>query len=206
MSARGSRDKTSAGGGQGFTFAEAQIRSAARPKHDEMYAVESGEGSDHKDGSDASEALASDITDWSIDPSAPTASADTAAQALLEIKLAPSGNPRRPKPRNSLDKAKIATTPESGAAKSAEMEAHLEALLSKMEPSGQMQYKGWLAMHTAAVRDGLHDRAARADQRMAALEAKAFGDISTHTAAASSSGSSSGDSASMAAALAASAA
>jgi hypothetical protein len=40
---------------------------------------------------------------------------------------------------------------------------------------------------------------------MAALEAKAFGDISTHTAAASSSGSSSGDSASMAAALAASA-
>ena len=137
MSARGSRDKTSAGGGQGFTFAEAQIRSAARPKHDEMYAVESGEGSDHKDGSDASEALASDITDWSIDPSAPTASADTAAQALLEIKLAPSGNPRRPKPRNSLDKAKIATTPESGAAKSAEMEAHLEALLSRMEPSDQ---------------------------------------------------------------------
>ena len=110
MSARGSRDKTSAGGGQGFTFAEAQIRSAARPKHDEMYAVESGDGSDHKDGSDASEALASDITgtDWSIDPSAPTASADTAAQALLDIELhGPSGNPRRPNTRRTSIKRRL---------------------------------------------------------------------------------------------------
>ena len=42
-----------------LTLEEAQIRSAARPTHDDMYA---GEGSDQKDGSDASEALDSALS------------------------------------------------------------------------------------------------------------------------------------------------
>ena len=70
-----------------------------------MYA---GEGSDQKDGSDASEALDSDVTDWSIEPAATAASADTAAQALLDIELhGPSGNPRRPNTRRTSIKRRL---------------------------------------------------------------------------------------------------
>ena len=88
-----------------LTLEEAQIRSAARPTHDDMYA---GEGSDQKDGSDASEALDSDVTDWSIEPAATAASADTAAQALLDIELhGPSGNPRRPNTRRTSIKRRL---------------------------------------------------------------------------------------------------
>ena len=64
-----------------------------------------------------------------------------------------------------------------------------------MTPDDQTLYKGFKEMQQAALREGSHDRAKRFEQRMAALEAKTWGPVSS-SAAASSSGSSSGDSAS----------
>ena len=66
-------------------------------------------------------------------------------------------------------------TPEAGAA---ELSIEMEALISLIDTGDERQSIGWLVMHAAALREGLRDRAARADQRMAALEDRAFGNIS----------------------------
>ena len=68
-------------------------------------------------------------------------------------------------------------TPEAGAA---ELSIEMEALISLIDTGDERQSIGWLVMHAAALREGLHDRAARAERRMAAaaLEDKAFGSIS----------------------------
>ena len=82
-----------------------------------------------------------------------------------------SGFPRRPNTRRTLDSAKIVTRPEAGAA---EVSTEMEALISLIDTGDDRQDIGWLAMHAAPLREGLHDCAARAELRMAALEDKAF--------------------------------
>ena len=201
MSTSGSREtRAVTKGAQGFTFEEAQLKKAAHKVHDGAFEVEQSDG-EHGAASDQdqSDCTGSDRTEWSINP----AVAADAARALSEMGLrVPTGQSTRPH-RRSLDKPKNVTTPQS---KTAEVSAGVEAILSMMTPDDQMLYKGFKEMQQAALREGSHDRAKRFEQRMAALEDKTWGPVSS-SAAASSSGSSSGDSASntsMAAALAAS--
>ena len=54
----------------------------------------------------------------------------------------------------------------------------MEVLISLIDTGDDRQDIGWLVMHAAPLREGLHDRAARAELRMADLEDRAFGNIS----------------------------
>ena len=174
---------------------------AAQSARAEFFSVEHGDrAAAHGGGVDADGMSedGSESTTWSVSAD-PTSQA---AQALLDIQSHGSG-PRRPA-RRSLDPMKVVATPDAAALPGVSEE--MEALLSLMDATDRKQYLAWMAMHAASMREGLLDRAARAEQRMEALENRVFGVITTPTAAASSSGSSSsGDGASVAAAFAASA-
>ena len=185
----------------GFSFPIMPSPNAAQSARAEFFSVEHGDrAAAHGGGVDADGTSedGSESTTWSVSAD-PTSQA---AQALLDIQSHGSG-PRRPA-RRSLDPMKVVATPDAAALPGVSEE--MEALLSLMDATDRRQYLAWMAMHAASMREGLLDRAARAEQRMEALENKVFGVISTPTAAASSSGSSSsGDGASVAAAFAASA-
>jgi hypothetical protein len=189
MSARSSKGKTgrSAPKEEGFTFKE-----APKPTEDagvDGFAVEPvGKTADQSsDEESKSEKSASYFTD---DPSA-----GLAAQAYNDIKDRDPPQYRRPA-RRSLDKRKVVTTPDSGA------KVHnMEALLTLMDAGSRAQYLAWEEMYEVAKREGNESRASRAESRMADLESKVFGILSSPPVVGTSSGSSSGDSAAVAASV-----
>jgi hypothetical protein len=77
----------------------------------------------------------------------------------------------------------------------------MEALLSLMDAGSRAQYLAWEEMYEVAKREGNESRASRAESRMADLESKVFGILSSPPVVGTSSGSSSGDSAAVAASV-----
>jgi len=189
MSTRKSKRGKSAPKEEGFTFKE-----APKPTDDvggDGFAVEPvGKPEDlssDEESESKSEKSASYFTD---DPSA-----GLAAQAYNDIKDRDPPEYRRPE-RRSLDKRKVVTTPDSGA------KVHkMEALLSLMDAGSRAQYLAWEEMYEVAKREGNESRASRAESRMADLESKVFGILSSPPVVGTSSGSSSGDSAAVAASI-----
>ena len=140
---------------------------AAQAARAEFFSVEHGDrAAAHGGGVDADGMSddGSESTTWSV----PADATSQAAQALLDIQSHGSG-PRRPA-RRSLDAAKVVATPDAAGLPGVSEE--MEALLSLMDATDRKQYLAWMAMHAASMREGLLDRAARAEQRMEALENK----------------------------------
>ena len=192
MSARSYKKKgKSAPKEEGFTFKE-----APKPTDDvggDGFAVEPvGKTADPSSGDESESKSEKSASYYTDDPSA-----GMAAQAYKDIKNREPPTSRRPE-RRSLDKSdKVVTTPDSGA----KVPHKMEALLLLMDAASRAQYLAGEEVFEVAKSEGNDSRASRAESRMADLENKVFGILSSSTVVGSSSGSSSGDSAAVAASV-----